>query len=123
METELSKLIGEKWICPDHKKFYSLPSTFTSKESTTTIITDQSSETVNENEVIVWIDKDGNYYINSSDTAISDTYSLKEALSKQKFQRVIIRADGKAQHQFVVSAIDVAKALRIPEISTETKSD
>ena len=122
METELSKLIGEKWACPAHKKFYSRSNAQTSGETTTTIVTDQSSAPANENEVVVWIDKDGNYYINSSDTAISDSFSLKESLSKQKYQRVIIRADGRTQHQYVVTLIDVAKALRIPEISIETKS-
>ena len=63
------------------------------------------------------------HYINSSDTAISDSFSLKEALSKQKYQKVIIRADRRTQHQYVVTLIDVAKALRIPEISIDTKSE
>ena len=63
------------------------------------------------------------HYNNSSDTAISDSFSLKEALSKQKYQRLVIRADGRTQHQYVVTLIDVAKALRIPEVSIETKSE
>ena len=123
METELSKLIGEKWDCPAHKKFYSRSNAQTSGETTTIVTTDQSSNPANDNEVVVWIDKDGNYYINSSDTAISDSFSLKEALSKQKYQRLVIRADGRTQHQYVVTLIDVAKALRIPEVSIETKSE
>ena len=58
METELSKLIGEKWDCPAHKKFYSRSNALTSGEATT-VVTDQSSNLANNNEVIVWIDKDG----------------------------------------------------------------
>jgi hypothetical protein len=54
------------------------------------------------------------HYINSSDTAISDSFSLKEALSKQKYQKVIIRADRRIQRQYVVTLIDVSKALRVP---------
>ena len=59
METELSKLIGEKWDCPAHKKFYSRSNAQTSGETTTIVTTDQSSNPANDNEVVVWIDKDG----------------------------------------------------------------
>jgi hypothetical protein len=124
-QERISKLTGTEWNCPFAKDFYSVewksePSTPESR-----IRLEQKGDDAKNsgNEVVVWIDKDGNYYIDSDDTGILDTSSLKDALSKQPYQKVIIRADGETQFQNVVSLMDIAQSLRIPDVSIETKSE
>ena len=121
METELSKLIGEKWDCPAHKKFFTPSENVATTEIKNSAESKASTNAQNGEEVVIWIDKDGNYYINSSDKAIKDAKLLKDELTSHQYGKMVIKADRRVQHQYVVSAIDVGKASGIADISIATK--
>lgn len=60
--------------------------------------------------LIVQIDAEGRYFVNNSEVVNSRIETLKEALrqlgGKPDEQAVVLRADARAQHQAVVTAMD-----------------
>lgn len=74
--------------------------------------------------LILLIDAQGRFYVDSREVLRSDAASLREALEAyagaDREQSVIVRADARAQHQSVVTALDVLGQLGFVRISLAT---
>ena len=71
------------------------------------------------------IDADGRYYLNSKALADNEFATLLRALSQQAKDTnapiLLIRADGKASHQSVITAMDAARQAGLIRISFATE--
>jgi biopolymer transport protein ExbD len=88
----------------------------------------QVNATANQNESLqVMVDAEGQYYVGNTQVLQSDLRSLKDALSQVGGNRqetpVILRADAKAPHQAVVTALDALGQVGYTRISIATQSE
>jgi len=109
--------------------FFMVSTTFTHESDITIDLPHSSSETVTEDlkPMELVIDERGLYYINDNRVTSTSTDMLKRALKKaagdMQDPRLVIRADGKAPHQSVVTAMDAARQLGIVKITFATKQE
>jgi len=84
--------------------------------------TSKSQEQVSEKqEVIVSISPSGQFYV--QDEAVSDQDLRKRILNETKGDpnmRVVLRADAKTQHRYVVRALDVLRGLGMGKVAIAT---
>ncbi|MFT3806214.1 ExbD/TolR family protein [Arenimonas sp.] len=70
------------------------------------------------------IDNEGRYFIGNNEVLKTDVSSLKEALVRvagdDRSQPVVLRADGRAPHQSVVTALDALGQIGFVKISIAT---
>jgi len=87
--------------------------------------TSKSQEQVSEKqEVIVSISPSGQFYV--QDEAVSDLDLRKRILNDTKGDpnmRVVLRADAKTQHQYVVRALDVLRGLGMGKVAIATVNE
>lgn len=87
--------------------------------------TSKSQEQVSEKqEVIVSISPSGQFYV--QDEAVSDLDLRKRILNETKGDpnmRVVLRADAKTQHRYVVRALDVLRGLGMGKVAIATVQD
>jgi biopolymer transport protein ExbD len=87
--------------------------------------TSKSQEQVSEKqEVIVSISPSGQFYV--QDEAVSDTDLRKRILNETKGDpnmRVVLRADAKTQHRYVVRALDVLRGLGMGKVAIATVNE
>jgi len=85
----------------------------------------QSQEQVSEQqEVIVSISPKGQFYV--QDEAVSDQELRKRILNETKGDpnmRIVLRADSKTQHRYVVRALDVLRGLGMGKVSIATVNE
>jgi len=85
----------------------------------------QSQEQVSEQrEVIVSISPKGQFYV--QDEAVSDQELRKRILNETKGDpnmRIVLRADAKTQHRYVVRALDVLRGLGMGKVSIATVNE
>jgi len=85
----------------------------------------QSQEQVSEQqEVIVSISPKGQYYV--QDEPVSDQELRKRILNETKGDpnmRIVLRADAKTQHRYVVRALDVLRGLGMGKVSIATVNE
>lgn len=109
--------------------FFMITTTFDQHAKLNLELPDATSATQAENnpKIEVVIDKQGRYYIDGVSLVDQKSRTLAIALTKIKDQnktkKVMIRADGQAPHQAVVSVMDVAANLGLTEVSIATSSD
>ena len=74
--------------------------------------------------LVVVIDAEGRYFVGGSEVLRRDANSLRESISKvagdDRSRPVILRADGKAPHQSVVTAMDALGKLGFSRLSIAT---
>jgi biopolymer transport protein ExbD len=74
--------------------------------------------------LIVVVDAQGNYFVGSNDVMRHDAASIREALVRaagdDRSMPVILRADGRAPHQAVVTAMDALSKLGFAKLSIAT---
>ena len=74
--------------------------------------------------LIVIVDAQGNYFVGSNEVMRHDPSSIREALQRaagdDRTQPVILRADGRAPHQSVVTAMDALAKLGFSKLSIAT---
>jgi len=85
----------------------------------------QASAQVDPGETLtVLVDRDGKFFVGSSEVLKSDTDSLKEAITRAVGDRrdmpVVLRADGRTPHQSVVTAMDALGQLGFSRLSIAT---
>ena len=84
-----------------------------------------SQEQVSEQqEVIVSISEKGQFYV--QDEVVSDNDLRKRILNQTKGDpnmRIVLRADAKAQHQYVVRALDVLRGLGMGKVAIATVNE
>ncbi|MDQ6966460.1 MAG: biopolymer transporter ExbD [Mariprofundaceae bacterium] len=84
--------------------------------------TSKSQEQVSEKqEVIVSISPGGEFYV--QDEAVSDQELRKRILNETKGDpnmRIVLRADAKTQHRYVVRALDVLRGLGMGKVAIAT---
>lgn len=72
----------------------------------------------------VLVDSEGKYFIGNNEVLRSDVASLKEAIvrsaGEDRSQPVLLRADGRAPHQAVVTALDALGQLGFVRIAIAT---
>jgi biopolymer transport protein ExbD len=77
--------------------------------------------------LIVVVDAKGNYFVGSNEVLRHDAATLREALVRaagdDREQPVILRADGRAPHQSVVTAMDALGKLGFSRLSIATTPD
>ena len=87
--------------------------------------TSKSQEQVSEKqEVIVSVSPSGQFYV--QDEAVSDLDLRKRILNETKGDpnmRVVLRADAKTQHRYVVRALDVLRGLGMGKVAIATVND
>ncbi|MDH5436693.1 MAG: biopolymer transporter ExbD [Gammaproteobacteria bacterium] len=109
--------------------FFMVSTTFT-RESDITIDLPQSSNKQMTDDIKpleLVIDQRGLYFINDKKVTSSSADMLKRALKKvtgdMKDPRLVIRADGKAPHQSVITAMDAARQMGIVKITFATRQE
>ena len=74
--------------------------------------------------LVVVIDAEGRYFVGGSEVLRRDAGSLRESISKvagdDRSRPVILRADGRAPHQSVVTAMDALGKLGFSRLSIAT---
>ena len=74
--------------------------------------------------LIIVIDAEGHYFVGNNEVLKSDVDSLKEAIAHiagdDRSQAVILRADGRTPHQFVVTAMDALGRLGFSHLALAT---
>jgi len=84
--------------------------------------TSKSQEQVSEKqEVVVSISPSGQFYV--QDEAVSDQELRKRILNETKGDpnmRIVLRADAKTQHRYVVRALDVLRGLGMGKVAIAT---
>lgn len=109
--------------------FFMITTTFDQHARLNLELPDASSATKAEKnlQIEVIVDKQGRYYIDGVSLVDQKSRTLAVALTKIKdrdeTKKVMIRADGKAPHQAVVTVMDVAANLGLTEVSIATSSD
>ena len=87
--------------------------------------TSKSQEQVSDKqEVIISISAEGQFYV--QDEAVSDPDLRKRILNETKGDpnmRVVLRADARTQHRFVVRALDVLRGLGMGKVAIATVED
>jgi biopolymer transport protein ExbD len=77
--------------------------------------------------LILVVDAQGHYYVGGSEVLQSTPAALREALLRaagdDRTQPVILRADGRAPHQAVVTAMDALAKLGFSKLSIATTPD
>lgn len=77
--------------------------------------------------LVVAVAQTGSYSVNSKDLINSSPDTLRAAIIKEagkdRSQRVTVRADGRATHQSVITAMDVLGKLGFTEINIATVKD
>ena len=72
----------------------------------------------------IMVDSEGKYFVNTSEVLKTDEGSLKEAIARaagdERSQAVVLRADGRASHQSVVTAMDALGQLGFARLSIAT---
>ena len=72
----------------------------------------------------IMVDSEGKYFVNNSEVLKTDEGSLKEAIARaagdDRTQAVVLRADGRASHQSVVTAMDALGQLGFARLSIAT---
>jgi len=85
----------------------------------------QSQEQVSEQqEVIISVSEKGQFYV--QDEPVSDADLRKRILNETKGDpnmRIVLRADAKAQHRYVVRALDVLRDLGMGKVAIATVSE
>ena len=83
-----------------------------------------SSEQIETESIVLAIDEKGQYYINDKQLVNTTIKTLKQALIKtmneNKDIALILKADAKAQHQAVVTAMDAAAQVGLTRLSIAT---
>jgi len=109
--------------------FFMVSTTFTRESDITIDLPQSSSKEVAEDKkpLELMIDQRGLYFINDKRVTSSSTDMLKRALKKStagmKDPRLVIRADGNAPHQSVITAMDAARQIGIVKITFATRQD
>ena len=74
--------------------------------------------------LVVIVDAEGKFYVDNNEVLKSDVVSLKEVISRiagdERTQPVILRADGRTPHQFVVTAMDALGQLGFSRLAIAT---
>jgi biopolymer transport protein ExbD len=74
--------------------------------------------------LIIVVDADGHYYVGNNEVLKSDVESVKDAIRRaagdERSQSVILRADGRTPHQFVVTAMDALGQLGFSHLAIAT---
>jgi len=87
--------------------------------------TSKSQEQVSDKqEVIISISSEGKFYV--QDEPVSDPDLRKRILNETKGDpnmRVVLRADARTQHRFVVRALDVLRGLGMGKVAIATVED
>lgn len=83
--------------------------------------TEQARE---EQDLVILVDVDGRYYIDNNEVLNPGIETLKEAILRisgdDRSRPVILRADAKAQHQAVITAMDALGQLGFDRLSLAT---
>jgi len=109
--------------------FFMVSTTFTRESDITIDLPQSSSKEVTDDQkpLELMIDQRGLYFINDQRVTSTSTDMLKRALKKltadMKDPRLVIRADGNAPHQSVITAMDAARQLGIVKITFATRQD
>ena len=84
-----------------------------------------SDASVSETQLHVTIDKQGNFYVNSVKLVNSQTAILKLAMKKaskgNRKMPIVISADARTEHQFVIQAMDAARQLGFSRLTFATQ--
>lgn len=84
----------------------------------------QPAEIESTEPLVLIVDAEGRYFLGEDEVLKRDTASLKEALSRvageDRTRPVVLRADGRAPHQSVVTAMDAFGQLGFSRISIAT---
>ena len=79
---------------------------------------------IQENEVLISIDRDGRFYVNHVAVKTTEMTELKDAIEKATHSNqelpVVIDADARAPHQAVITAMDAASRLGHVQMSFST---
>ncbi len=82
------------------------------------------SEAQNDEPIVILIDNSGAYFVNNNEVLQTDVASLKEAIIRlagdDTSRRVVLRADGRASHQAVVTVMDALGQLGFNRLSIAT---
>jgi biopolymer transport protein ExbD len=74
--------------------------------------------------LVIQISEDGRFYVASNEVLNAQVDTLKEALQRtageDRSQGVIVRADARAEHQLVVTALDALGQLGFEQVSIAT---
>lgn len=109
--------------------FFMITTTFDQQAKINLELPEASSATQSENipKIEVIVDKEGRYYVDGVSLVDQKPRTLAIAITKIKdrdqTEKVMIRADGLAPHQAVVSVMDVAANLGLTEVSIATSRD
>lgn len=109
--------------------FFMITTTFDQHAKLNLDLPDATSSNQSEKDpkIEVTIDKQGRYYIDGVSLVDDKPRTLAIAITKikdrDKTEKLMIRADGQAPHQAVVSVMDVAATLGLTQVSIATSSD
>lgn len=74
--------------------------------------------------LIVLVDAEGKFFVGNNEILKTDVASLKQAIAQaagdNRAQPVVLRADGRTPHQFVVNAMDALGQLGFTKLSIAT---
>jgi biopolymer transport protein ExbD len=117
-KTEIEKLTGEKWNCPHAKDFYSVQ--WKSEPSTSRQATSEASDI---DELIIRLEQNGDYVINSKKVAAQNSEKIDQLLrelitSTPKVK--VISADGVSKEQ-LLDALQKLSQLRVTNVSVVTQ--
>lgn len=77
--------------------------------------------------LIISVDASGRYFVDSEEVLNSDARSLRETISRvagsDRKRPIVLRADAKAQHQSVVTVMDVLGRLGFERLSIATVAE
>lgn len=77
--------------------------------------------------LVIVVDAEGKFFIGNNEVLKTDVGSLKEAITgivgDNRSQPVILRADGRSPHQFVITAMDALGQLGFSKLSIATTSE
>ena len=106
--------------------FFMVSTTFEKQARLKVVLPEASTEAVQnkDNPVVIGIDANGRFYINDRQLVNSQQDTLKIALTRtlgnNKDVPLVLRADAKTPHQFVVMAMDAAAQLGLTRLSIAT---
>lgn len=106
--------------------FFMVSTTFEKQARLKVVLPEASTQAVQnkDNPVVIGIDAKGRFYINDRQLVNSQQDTLKMALTRtlgnNKDVPLVLRADAKTPHQFVVMAMDAAAQLGLTRLSIAT---
>lgn len=106
--------------------FFMVSTTFEKQARLKVVLPEASTQAVQnkDNPVVIGIDANGRFYINDRQLVNSQQDTLKIALTRtlgnNKDVPLVLRADAKTPHQFVVMAMDAAAQLGLTRLSIAT---